>query len=169
MHVNVSARQVQEDGAFDARVARAMADGALAPGQLTVELTEAAVLDDLERGGHLLAALRARGVQLCLDDFGTGYASLSALHRFPVDSLKIDLSFVRELTEPGGKGELVPTILSLARTLGIGAIAEGIETPAQRARLLALGCEHGQGFLFSPPVDASTVETLLRTPPRWVA
>ncbi len=169
VHVNLSARQVEQDPDLPARIDRALADSGLAPQQLTIELTEAAVLEDLERGERLLGALRARGVHVCIDDFGTGYSSLSALHRFRVDSLKIDLSFVRELTVSGGKGELVHTILTLARSLGMSAIAEGIETPAQRARLLALGCERGQGFLFSPPVDAPSVEALLRTPPRWVA
>ena len=167
MHVNVSARQVQQDPTFVERVDRALAASGLAAGRLTIEVTEAVIMEDLERGEQLLGALRARGIHLCMDDFGTGYASLSYLHRFRVDSLKIDLSFVRDLTEPHGRSEIVHTILSLAKTLGLGSVAEGIETPQQLARLMALGCGSGQGFLFSPPVDIESIEALLRTPPHW--
>jgi diguanylate cyclase (GGDEF)-like protein len=167
MHVNVSARQMEQDPDFVEKVDRALAESGLPPSQLTIEVTEAVIMEDIERGERLLDALRTRGVHVCMDDFGTGYSSLSYLHRFRVDSLKIDLSFVRDLTEPHGKSEIVHTIVSLAKTLGLSAVAEGIETPAQLEKLVSLGCDRGQGYLFSPPVDAASIEALLRAPPLW--
>jgi EAL domain-containing protein (putative c-di-GMP-specific phosphodiesterase class I) len=105
--------------------------------------------------------LRALGVQLSIDDFGTGYSSLSYLHRFPLNYLKIDRSFVNRITAADDNSEIVGTITTLARNLGMEVIAEGIETEEQHQRLKTLGCEYGQGFLFSPPVDSEGVTHLL--------
>jgi len=167
MHVNMSVRQMQQDPGLLDRVDAALAATQLPPELLTVEITESVIMEDSEKGERLLGALRKRGIRICMDDFGTGYSSLSYLHRFRVDSLKIDISFVRNLTEPHGRAEIVRTILTLAKTLGLAVVAEGIETREQLARLIELGCVEGQGFLFSPPVDASTTESLLRHPPHW--
>jgi diguanylate cyclase (GGDEF)-like protein/PAS domain S-box-containing protein len=168
MHVNMSVRQMQQDPTLLDRVDRALAVSQLPPELLTIEITESVIMEESEKGERLLNALRARGIRVCMDDFGTGYSSLSYLHRFRVDSLKIDISFVRNLTDPShGQGEIVRTILTLARTLGLSVVAEGIETKAQLARLIELGCGEGQGFLFSPPVDAASIEALLRQPPDW--
>ena len=168
MHVNMSVRQMQQDPNLLERVDQALAQSKLAPELLTIESTESVIMEEAEKGERLLSALRSRGIRVCMDDFGTGYSSLSYLHRFRVDSLKIDISFVRDLTDPNnGRGEIVRTILTLAKTLGLGVVAEGIETRAQLARLVELGCGEGQGFLFSPPVDGATIEALLRHPPDW--
>jgi diguanylate cyclase (GGDEF)-like protein/PAS domain S-box-containing protein len=167
MHVNMSVRQMQQDLGLLDRVDRALALTQLPPELLTVEVTESVIMEDSEKGERLLGALRKRGIRVCMDDFGTGYSSLSYLHRFRVDSLKIDISFVRNLTEPSGRSEIVKTILTLAQTLGLSVVAEGIETREQLNRLIELGCLEGQGFLFSPPVDAASIESLLRHPPHW--
>ena len=168
MHVNMSVRQMQQDPNLLDRVDLALATSKLDPALLTIEITESVIMEEAEKGERLLSALRSRGIHVCMDDFGTGYSSLSYLHKFRVDSLKIDISFVRDLTDPNnGRGEIVRTILTLAKTLGLGVVAEGIETRAQLDRLVELGCGEGQGFLFSPPVDGATIEALLRHPPDW--
>ena len=167
MHVNMSVRQMQQDPGLLERVDRVLAETGLAPELLTVEVTESVIMEDSEKGERLLGALQKRGVRVCMDDFGTGYSSLSYLHRFRVDSLKIDISFVRNLTESHGRAEIVRTILTLAETLGLSVVAEGIETREQLERLIELGCSEGQGYLFSPPIDAASVESLLRQPPHW--
>ena len=105
--------------------------------------------------------LRALGVQLSIDDFGTGYSSLSYLHRFPLNNLKIDRSFVSRMTTADDNSEIVGTIATLARNLGMEVIAEGIETEEQHQQLKTLGCEYGQGYLFSRPVDSDGVAHLL--------
>jgi diguanylate cyclase (GGDEF)-like protein/PAS domain S-box-containing protein len=168
MHVNMSVRQMQQDPGLLDRVDHALAVSQLPPHLLTIEITESVIMEESERGERLLAALRGRGIKVCMDDFGTGYSSLSYLHKFRVDSLKIDISFVRDLTDPNsGRSEIVRTILSLANTLGLSVVAEGIETRGQLSRLLELGCVEGQGFMFSPPIDAASMEALLRRPPDW--
>jgi diguanylate cyclase (GGDEF)-like protein/PAS domain S-box-containing protein len=168
MHVNMSVRQMQQDPTLLERVDQALALSQLPPELLTIEITESVIMEESEKGERLLNALRGRGIRVCMDDFGTGYSSLSYLHRFRVDSLKIDISFVRNLTDPhSGGGEIVRTILSLASTLGLNVVAEGIETREQLARLIELGCAKGQGFLFSPAVDATSIEALLRHPPSF--
>jgi diguanylate cyclase (GGDEF)-like protein/PAS domain S-box-containing protein len=168
MHVNMSVRQMQQDPGLLDRVDQALAHSQLPAHLLTIEITESVIIDESEKGQRLLAALRSRGIKVCMDDFGTGYSSLSYLHKFRVDSLKIDISFVRDLTDPqSGRSEIVRTILSLANTLGLTVVAEGIETRGQLTRLVELGCGEGQGFMFSPPIDASSIEALLRHPPDW--
>ncbi|MDB4985845.1 MAG: hypothetical protein JWN04_1023 [Myxococcaceae bacterium] len=168
MHVNMSVRQMQQDPNLLERVDLALQTSKLAPERLTIEITESVIMEQADKGERLLAALRSRGIRVCMDDFGTGYSSLSYLHKFRVDSLKIDISFVRDLTSPSnGRGEIVRTILTLAKTLGLDVVAEGIETREQLARLVELGCGEGQGYLFSPAVDASSIEALLRQPPDW--
>jgi EAL domain-containing protein (putative c-di-GMP-specific phosphodiesterase class I) len=123
------------------------------PHRLRIEITEVALLDDAPRALRMLNTLRGRGVQALLDDFGTGFSALSYLHRFPIQSLKIDRSFVAGLDgETHAESlALVRAILALAGTLGIDTIGEGIETEAQRDVLLQLGCPFGQGYLYGYP------------------
>jgi EAL domain-containing protein (putative c-di-GMP-specific phosphodiesterase class I) len=104
---------------------------------------------------------------LSIDDFGTGYSSLSYLQHLPVDTLKIDRSFVHKIGEKSDNFKIVAAIVTLAHNLGMGAIAEGIETPQQLAHLRSLGCEFGQGFLFSKSLDAGEVEALIARSPQW--
>ncbi len=140
----------------------------LAPTCLKLELTESAVMENAETTIFLLKRLRELGVQISIDDFGTGYSSLSYLHRFPINTLKVDRSFVGEMEKASEKGEIVRTIISLSKTLGFSVIAEGIETVHQLHQLRILDCEYGQGYLFSRPVPASEAEELLRATPDWV-
>jgi EAL domain-containing protein (putative c-di-GMP-specific phosphodiesterase class I) len=124
----------------------------LAPSRLVIEVTEGSLLDDPEGVRDILARLRDEGIGAALDDFGTGYSSLSYLHTFPLRSVKIDRSFVARLgLDEGNSNAVVVSILALARALGMEAVAEGIETQAQRDALLAMGCHYGQGYLLGRP------------------
>jgi EAL domain-containing protein (putative c-di-GMP-specific phosphodiesterase class I) len=109
----------------------------------------------------MLKQLKALGIQLCIDDFGTGYSSLSRLHEFPIDTLKIDRSFVSRIEPDFSDIEIVQTIVTLARSRGMDVVAEGIETLPQLQKLQDLGCELGQGYLFSKPVDSQQATQLL--------
>ena len=150
--VNVSPQHLRHAD-FDRRLLQLLERSGLPPARLLIELTEGALLDDPVLVRATLERLRAAGVQAALDDFGTGYSSLSYLHSLPLGKLKIDQVFVRELdpAAAAGANTVVAAILALARALGIGVIAEGIETAAQRDALLAMGCEFGQGFLLGQP------------------
>jgi diguanylate cyclase (GGDEF)-like protein len=152
MTLNVSALHLRDAG-FDGRLVRLLHRTGLAPSRLVAEVTEGALLDNPERVRATLDRLRRIGVGAALDDFGTGYSSLSYLHSLPLRLLKIDRAFVHELDKEANTGTttVVAAILALARALNIQVIAEGIETETQRAVLLAMGCEMGQGYLFGHP------------------
>ncbi len=113
-------------------------------------------------------AVRAAGLKLCVDDFGTGYSSLGLLHRLPVDGLKIDRSFVQDLAQSPAAVAVVRAVVQFSSDLGLRTVAEGIETPAQLARLRAMGCRYGQGFLFSPPVEPAIARGMIDAAP-WAA
>ena len=134
---------------------------------LKLEITESAIMDNSESALAILQQLQRRQIQLSIDDFGTGYSSLSYLHRFPVDNLKIDRSFVSRIGEAGENLEIVQAILSLGHNLGMTVTAEGIETMQQLARLRALGCELGQGYFFSKPLDSKSATELLAKNCQW--
>lgn len=159
LSVNLSARQVAQPDLLD-RIQDALAASKLNPHCLKLEITESVVMENAEAAALMFKQLRALGVQLSIDDFGTGYSSLSYLHRFPLNYLKIDRSFVSRLTTDNDNA-IVRTISTLARNLGMEVIAEGIETEEQYQQLKILGCEYGQGFLFSHPVDNQSVRHLL--------
>ena len=128
---------------------------------LKLEITESAIMDNAELATKILGKIQQRQIQLSIDDFGTGYSSLSYLHRFPVNTLKIDRSFVNRIGENGENIEIVQAIVTLAHNLGMTVIAEGVETANQLAFLQALGCEEGQGYFFSKPLPAELVEGIL--------
>ena len=128
---------------------------------LKLEITESCILETVSREEKMLKQLKALGIQLCIDDFGTGYSSLSRLHEFPIDTLKIDRSFVSRIGTDNSGLEIVQTIVTLARSRGMDIVAEGIETPTQLQKLRELGCELGQGYLFSRPVDSFKATELL--------
>jgi PAS domain S-box-containing protein len=128
---------------------------------LILEVTEQGLVTDVAKASEILQGLRAIGVHIALDDFGTGYSSLSHVNQFPVDSIKIDRSFVRGLDGDAESATLVRGVLSLARSLGPAVIAEGIETQDQLSLLRRMGCQFGQGFLWSPPVPAGDFRALL--------
>jgi diguanylate cyclase (GGDEF)-like protein/PAS domain S-box-containing protein len=150
--VNVSSREFSRDE-FLGELRTILDATGLAPAKLRLEITESAIMERSEQADALLAAIRALGVELDVDDFGTGYSSLGALQHICVDALKIDSSFVARMASQNGS-KLVATVIRLAHDLGLVAIAEGIETADQRERIMTLGCEFGQGFLFAAPLDA---------------
>ncbi|MCW5959553.1 MAG: EAL domain-containing protein [Pyrinomonadaceae bacterium] len=139
----------------------------IAPQCLKLEITESAVMENAEMVTSMLKQLKALGIQLSIDDFGTGYSSLSYLHRFPIDTLKVDRSFVSTMENGTENGEIVRTIVGLAKTLGMNVIAEGIETIHQIHQLRILGCEYGQGYLFSRPVPSEEALKLIESRDRW--
>ncbi len=139
----------------------------LEPKHLRIEVTENVIMDHADLAIRNLMELRALGVQLSIDDFGTGYSSLSYLQRFHYDQLKIDRSFVSQLGSPGGSRAIVETILNLANSLGIGVVAEGIETADQVDRLRKMQCPHGQGYWFSRPLTVPAAEELIASAPTW--
>jgi len=158
--VNVSPRQLLHDD-FPELVRQVLDDTGLPAPQLTLEMTESVLIDNGGESLRMLNRLHDIGVRLAIDDFGTGYSSLSYLHRFPVDVLKIDRSFVERLST-GRDAALVHTILRLGHTLQLETVAEGIERPQEMLILRRQGCTTGQGFHFSPPVEAEALGDLLR-------
>ena len=134
---------------------------------LRLELTETALMESIDRVMTQLAQLRTLGIELLIDDFGTGYSSLARLHHFPISGLKIDRSFVSGSSANEGNLDIMTTIVTLAKKLGVNAIAEGIETIKQLALLKQLKCEYGQGYFFSKPLNAAAAEALIASTPSW--
>ena len=163
--VNVSAIQFKRAGWVDT-VRRVLYDTQLAPEALELEITESLLLHSLSETSTNLFELRDMGVGIAIDDFGTGYSCLAYLHTLPITTLKIDQAFVREIglqSIPGQEeAPIIRTIISLARNLGMGVVAEGVETNAQRNLLLSLGCDSLQGFLLHAPMSAEQVDRLLK-------
>jgi len=163
--VNISPRQFL-DRELVKKVRATLNECRLPPDHLILEITEGVLMDVDGPGTGMLAELDALGVHLYIDDFGTGYSSLSYLHRFPVDALKIDRSFVAQLTQSGGDA-LVRTILTLAHNLGIPAVAEGVETAEQLNLLRSLACPFAQGYYFSRPISAADATALIAERRQW--
>ncbi len=149
------------------RIAEALAENAVDPARLKLEITESALMEDAETTIAMLNRIKETGVKVSIDDFGTGYSSLSYLNRFPIDTLKVDQSFVSEMTLGTENREIVRTVIALATTLGLDTIAEGIETDEQLQLLRKLGCDYGQGYLFSRPVSTVDAESLLHLDSAW--
>jgi diguanylate cyclase (GGDEF)-like protein len=166
--VNVSARQLERDELVD-EVAEALADFALEPESLTLEITETALMQDAEVTARLLEQLKLLGVKIAVDDFGSGYSSLAYLRQFPVDALKIDRAFVSDLESSAESRVLAHTLIELGKTLGLQTVAEGIEQPRQLDLLRDESCDMGQGFLFAGPLEPAALVGLLlaRTSERY--
>ena len=162
MAVNVSFKQLVGTGFID-KVNAILTETGLAPENLRLEMTESAVMKNPQEAIEILRGLKDTGLGLEIDDFGTGYSSLSYLSRLPFDTVKIDRSFVSELGVREDGAEIVKTILELARSLSMDAIAEGVENESQLERLIALGCGRAQGFYFSRPLTAQAVVPLLQS------
>jgi diguanylate cyclase (GGDEF)-like protein/PAS domain S-box-containing protein len=164
MSVNLSGRQLDDPGLAE-QVRAAINSAALPPNALKLEITESTLMQEIERTAHVFSEVCGSGVGLHLDDFGTGYSSLTALHRFPVDALKIDRSFVSTISCDGEESNdvIVRSTVALAHSLGLPVIAEGIEAPDQLRRLRSLGCEFGQGYLFSKALSAADTRVLLES------
>jgi diguanylate cyclase (GGDEF)-like protein/PAS domain S-box-containing protein len=159
--VNISGKQFAQAGLIE-QIMQTLDDTGLDPRALKLEITESVVMQNVESASGMLEQLRNLGVQLSIDDFGTGYSSLSYLHRLPIDTLKIDRSFIGRITENNENREIVRTIIMLARNLGMVVTAEGIETREQLDMLRDLKCDSAQGYLFSRPVDAEIALRLIR-------
>ena len=158
--VNLSARQLQEVSLVD-EVARVLDASALSADCLELEITESVMMIDAEATIERLRALKALGVRLAVDDFGTGYSSMAYLSKFPLDTLKIDRSFVETLGPQDEKRAIVRAILTLAKTLNLSVTSEGIETPEQLEQLREMGSDRGQGFYFAHPLTPEMVNGLL--------
>ena len=174
MAVNISAVDLRDDEFLD-HVLSVLEETGVDPRQLELELTETVLMKHIDATAAILQALRERGVRVSLDDFGTGYSSLSYLHRFPMDSLKIDRSFVNQISVDSGGAPIVAAIISMARSLKLRVIAEGVETAAQLAFLQGLACDEAQGFYFSRAVEPAqfvayaqrrTPSLIVAAPPR---
>ena len=158
--VNLSARQLAERDLTDV-VARALANSGLEPANLGLEITESAVMEDLDATGHALIRLKTLGVGLALDDFGTGFSSMNYLKQFPVNLLKVDRSFVAGLGSNTGDSAIVAAVIGLAQSLGLATVAEGVETFEQLSALHTLGCSFAQGYFFGRPRPPADVERSL--------
>jgi diguanylate cyclase (GGDEF)-like protein/PAS domain S-box-containing protein len=158
MSINVSIRQL--DAGFNDRIAVLLASAGVDPTRITLEMTESVLAEDSEVMIERLSKLKKLGVRLAIDDFGTGFSSMSYLSRLPIDSIKIDKSFVDDLGTVRGT-ELVRTLIELGNVLGLDTVAEGVEQPLQSASLLDIGCRLGQGYLFSKPLAREAAEALL--------
>jgi EAL domain-containing protein (putative c-di-GMP-specific phosphodiesterase class I) len=160
MAVNLSVRQFDHDD-LPTVLAEVLAETRMPADRLCLEMTESVLMDDTEENLSQLVRLKALGVTLAIDDFGTGYSSLAYLRRFPVDTLKIDRSFVRRLGDQTDDAALADTIVQLGRSLGMSTVAEGIEEFGQLAALREMGCEFAQGYYFSRPLPAAEAGQLL--------
>lgn len=158
--VNLSARNLADDALIDT-LGAVLADSGMEPGNLRLEVTESMIMANPESMAQRLAELKDLKLRLALDDFGTGYSSLSHLRRFPLDTLKIDRSFVMRMISEVGDQELVGIIVTLAHTLGMDVVAEGVETDAHADALRRLGCEYAQGFLYAAPLPAEAAGEFL--------
>ena len=165
--VNISARQLIHSNLLN-EIDRLLASIPLRGGQLKLELTESALMVNPKSARRLLQKLRERHIQLCLDDFGTGYSSMSYLQKLPLNTLKIDQSFVREMEAPDGNPAIVQAIVTLAHSLGMSAIAEGVESADLMHQLQAMGCEYGQGYFFAKPLSAAETGELLERRVNWL-
>ncbi len=168
MAVNVSPRQFADDHLLSF-IDHALSSSGLDPSLLQIEITESMVMLNVERAIRVLDAIQSRGVRLAIDDFGTGYSSMSVLKRFPIDTIKIDRSFVRDLPDSSEDKAISEAIINMGKALGLTIVAEGVETPEQDKFLRGLACDEIQGFLFSKPVMPDKIAQLLLTLPKIAA
>jgi diguanylate cyclase (GGDEF)-like protein/PAS domain S-box-containing protein len=164
--VNLSGQQFR-DHQLITEVENILQETGLAGKYLKLEITESILIDNLETVTEIILKLRKQEIQFSIDDFGTGYSSLSYLHRFPVDTIKIDRSFVSQIQSNGDNSAIVKAIVTLAHMLDMDVIAEGIETTSQLAQLKLLQCEYGQGFFFSKPLSKQNAAAFIANSPKW--
>jgi EAL domain-containing protein (putative c-di-GMP-specific phosphodiesterase class I) len=140
----------------------------LYPGCLNLEITESIIMSNHTKINKMLLELREMDVQIGIDDFGIGYSSLNSLHQFPIQTLKIDRSFIMAMDDNEWTSVIPQTIISLGRNLEMDVVAEGVETSKQLAQLKKFGCGYAQGYYFSPPVDSKNAEELIVNDTKWV-
>jgi EAL domain-containing protein (putative c-di-GMP-specific phosphodiesterase class I) len=158
--VNLSARQFRASG-LEARIGAVLSAAGVSPQLIELEITESQLMHDPDQAIRTMQALRAQGMRIAIDDFGTGYSSLAYLTRFPVAALKIDRSFVADISSDPNDATIVRTIIEMAHSLGFTVVAEGVETDDQATFLRLLRCERAQGYLFARPMPAEALEVLL--------
>lgn len=166
MSVNLSTKQFMQPDLI-VQIDKTLKKAGLDAHLLGLEITESTIMENAEVASATLNQLRARGIHLCIDDFGTGYSSFSYLHRFPIDTLKIDRSFVSRMVLSEENVQIVGTIVTLARHLGVDVVAEGVETEEQLSRIRGMDCEQVQGYFFSKPMDSHTAGALIGSEAQW--
>lgn len=166
--INISPRQFSQPD-LAAQVRQIITETGIDPRTVRLEITESITAGDVERVVHVLSQLKDVGIRLSINDFGTGYSSLSYLQRFPLDILKIDRSFVSAMEKSEESLQIIRTIMALANSLGMSVVAEGAKIEEQVSQLKSLGCEFGQRYFFSKPIDAAAIRSLLRGPAHWMA
>jgi diguanylate cyclase (GGDEF)-like protein len=164
MAVNLSPRQFADENLLN-DIDEALLASGMSPVLLQIEVTESMMMRNVNRAIKVLDAIQSRGIRIAIDDFGTGYSSMSLMKQFPIDTIKIDRSFVRDLPDDAEDQAIAQAIISMGRALGMTIVAEGVETPEQEAFLRAHGCDEMQGYLFSRPVPAKQLADLLRPVP----
>jgi EAL domain-containing protein (putative c-di-GMP-specific phosphodiesterase class I) len=164
MAVNLSPRQFADERLLH-DIDDALAASGMSPVLLQLEVTESMVMRNVARAIKVLHAIRSRGIRLAIDDFGTGYSSMSLMKQFPIDTIKIDRSFVRDLPNDSEDQAIAQAIISMGKALGMTVVAEGVETADQHAFLRSHACDEMQGFLFSKPVSPQELAHLLNAPP----
>ncbi len=164
--VNLSARLFSQPNLVD-QIDRIIYENQINPEHLQLEITESVIMENTNAIKIILEQLKQRQIKLIMDDFGTGYSSLSYLHSFPLNALKIDKSFVKRMQENEENMGLVPAMIGIANSMGMSAIAEGVETQEQLAQLRNLNCDFAQGYLFSKPIEEQLILKLLATAPQW--
>ncbi|ACC81960.1 EAL domain-containing protein [Nostoc punctiforme] len=162
VNINLSVQDIRQGNLIE-YIDQILAQIGLEGDCITLEITESMLIENISQTIDLLSQLKSRKIKISIDDFGTGYSSLNYLHRLPADNLKIDRSFVSQMQQGNRNYQVVSTIIALSNQLGLAVVAEGIETPQQLQWLQELGCEFGQGYLFSKPLSHQTVEALLTT------
>ena len=162
--VNLSARQFQQAG-LEEQIADVLQSTGIDPPQLCLEITESLAMNDVELTSAILAKLHGLGVRLAIDDFGTGHSSLGYMARFPIDVIKIDQSFVRNIDQDPVKSAIVSAVVALSKAIGSTTVVEGVETLAELEQVEGLGCDMAQGFYFSRPLPAGAFDELLRSGP----
>ncbi|MCH8153620.1 MAG: EAL domain-containing protein [Planctomycetes bacterium] len=165
--VNVSKRQVAEPG-FVEMVQQVLNSTGIDGSDLKLEITETVIMENPDSIAEVLERLKELGVEIHMDDFGTGYSSLSYLHRFPLDVLKIDRAFVGTMSANHDYADVVHTVVSLAHTLNMQVTVEGVETLDQLVKLMAVGCDYGQGYYFAEPMDAEAAQKIISSEPEWL-
>jgi EAL domain-containing protein (putative c-di-GMP-specific phosphodiesterase class I) len=168
MAVNLSPRQFADEHLLH-DIDEALLASGMSPVLLQLEVTESMVMRNVARAVRVLDAIQSRGIRLAIDDFGTGYSSMSLMKQFPIDTIKIDRSFVRDLPRDSEDQAIAQAIISMGKALGMTVVAEGVETAAQQAFLREHRCDEMQGYLFSRPVPPRELAKLLRSPPVLVS
>jgi EAL domain-containing protein (putative c-di-GMP-specific phosphodiesterase class I) len=168
MAVNLSPRQFADDHLLQ-DIDEALASSGMSPVLLQLEVTESMVMRNVSRAVRVLDAIQSRGIRLAIDDFGTGYSSMSLMKQFPIDTIKIDRSFVRDLAKDSEDQAIAQAIISMGKALGMTVVAEGVETVEQQTFLRSHSCDEMQGFLFSKPLPPRQLASLLRSAPELVS